>query len=371
MTLRVLHVINNLDYGGVQRYLLSYLKNIDRTKVVFDFVVQSQEKGAMEDEVVSLGSRVYKLPSLVTARKDFAKQLMELLTTHSEYRAIEVHQNFRSLLPLEVAKRAGVPIRIAHSHNTYEASSMLKGLYRIFFKSKLPSVATHYWGCSPKANEWLYGKGLSSDAEVIPNAIEVARFEFSALNRRAIREQYGINGMCIGHVGTASPAKNHRFLIEIFSKIYAENPRSKLMLVGCAEDAQQGSLMDLAEELKCSDGVVFLGLVSNPEMYLSAMDVFVFPSLYEGLPIVCVEAQANRLRIVATENVIPVESNLCSAISFLSLEQGPEVWAQIISRVCREGRIDDITGIVNGGYEIKQAADKLAARYLAMEKACE
>lgn len=366
MNNRVLHIIGNLGQGGVQKYLISYLKNLDRGEISFDFVVQTNAVGDLEEEARRLGANVFHLPSSIGDRKRFRTELSHLLR-EKKYSVVEAHQNHRSLFPLSIARSCGVPRRIVHSHNSYPAASIATQLYRIYFRRRIETIASDYWGCSVLANNWLYGKHLAKKALVIPNAIDVDKFVYSKSNREQVRKELDIYGLCIGHVGAGGVAKNYPYVIRCFDEIVRREPRSKLLLVGCSPESQNGAIGRLVEEKGISDRVIMTGIVSNPERYLSAMDAFIFPSHSEGLPIALVEAQANGLRPIAAEGSITDEVNVTGEVLYLQTSEDNLLsWVDAILERSNSPRNEHIEGIAESGYEIKLAAKNLQSIYSEM-----
>lgn len=362
MPIRVLNVIDNLDQGGVQRYLLNYLENMDRTKVIFDFVVQTDHVGSLEERVLQLGSRVYRAPSFLKDRRGF-KDCLSRIIVQGEYSIVEAHQNHRCLLPLEIARRCGVKNRIAHSHSSYPASSFAKQVYRYLFKIRIRHIATHYWGCSQVANEWLYGKTLLSKARVIPNAIDMGRFDYSVDARSLVREAYGMRGLCLGHVGAGGEAKNYPFIVDCFRELKQLDRFAKLLLVGCDESVLL-SFLDADDPL--FDDIVATGKVVDPERMMSAMDAFVLPSHYEGMPIVVIEAQANGLRPIVNCNAVAKDVDLSGVVRFLPLDLGAKAWAQEIVQQASLGRNCTFDWVSDSSFNIKKAAFDLQTLYESM-----
>lgn len=363
MPLRVLHVIGNLGQGGVQRYLLSYLEHMDRKKVVFDFVVQTDEVGCLEERVKKLGSEVYHLPSSIEDRKGFERSFREVMA-RGEYKVVEAHQNHRCLFPLSLAKSCGATVRIAHSHSSYPASSIFTRVYRILFKNRIGRVATHMWGCSKSANVWLYGERLAAFAEVIPNAIDARRFEFDASKRLRVRTELGIEGPCIGHVGAGGDAKNYPFILELFKETLKREPSARLLLIGCSPESQGGKVASLVKGLGLVGKVIMTGAVDDPESYICAMDCFVLPSHFEGMPIVLVEAQANGLSPIVAESVTR-EVDVTGRVLYLPTGPGDTAsWAEAVLAHCFEPRFTNVDAIGKAGYEIRDAARVLQKRYL-------
>ncbi len=362
---RVLHVVNNLGQGGVQRYLMAYLEHMDRDRVQFDFAVQVEEVGDLEARAHELDAEVFHLPSSINSRRAFEADFSRLLKGRG-YDIVEAHQNHRCLFPLTVAKRCGVPRRIAHSHSSYRASSIFTRAYRGWFKARIGTVATDLWGCSKLANEWLYGGRLAVRASVIPNAIDVSRFVFNRDVRDEVRGKLGISGPCIGHVGAGGTAKNYPFIIDIFEEVLSRDPNAHLLLVGCGEKSQGGGIARAVADRGLTDSVTMTGLVADPERFLSAMDSFMLPSLCEGMSIALIEAQANGLRPLASKGAVPEEANITGCVGYLPLNAGAEIWAEELLKRVAGPRYADIAAIENTGYGMKTAAERLERRYVDM-----
>lgn len=366
MALRVLHVIDNLGQGGVQRYLFGYLSHMDRKKVIFDFVVQTENVGSLEEEVCSLGSKVYHLPSSINEREAFRKRFDSIIH-EGGYTIVEAHQNHRCLYPLLLAKRAGVPVRIAHSHSSYPASSIIKAAYRFYFKTRIPWVATELWGCSDCANRWLYGNRSLKKAVIVPNAIDAKRFLFNEENRHAVRSEYKIEGPCVGHVGAGGAAKNYPFILDLFKEIAERDASARLLLVGCSASSQNGALGDEAAKRGVIDKVIFTGPVSDPEKYLSAMDAFVLPSLFEGFPIALLEAQANGLNPITAAGVVTAEVNVSGRVRYIPNGTiNIHEWVDAVMAQVRVPRALMDNSVLNSGYDIVGASNALQERYLKL-----
>lgn len=366
MTLRVLHVIDNLGQGGVQRFLVGYLERMDRSEVTFDFVVQTEEVGSLEEKVCRLGSKVFHLPSFINQRSEFGKRLYSVLRD-GDYTIVEAHQNHRCLYPLLIAKRAGVPVRIAHSHSSYPASSFLKGIYRSYFKLRVPHVATELWGCGNYANRWLYGDRLLPRTVVIPNAIDTKRFTFNEGCRHNVRSIYGIAGPCLGHVGAGGVAKNYPFIFDLFEEMLRRDSSARLLLVGCSAESQNGSIGREIENRRIADKVILTGSVKDPESYLNAMDAFVLPSLFEGFPIALVEAQANGLTPIAAAGVVTDETNVTGRVRYIPNDASHIIeWTEVVMELARQPRVLETDSILKSGYDIASAAKSLQDRYLRL-----
>lgn len=361
--IRVLHVLTKLSFGGVQTIVMNYYKNIDRRKVQFDFVVQNEGEEFYEYEVKSLGGQIYRVAPLHLDRKKFEKDLMNILKSNAGYRIIHVHQNFLNIVPLRVAKKAGVQVRISHSHNNYKAISLYKRLQRFVFKAIIPLYATDYLSCSNASAEWLYGKkaARSSKCRVVHNAINTRKFLLDYEIRRRVREKLIINDrIVLIHVGMFTSAKNHEYLFEIVKQLVKLNKQIVLLLVGDGE--RKELLLEMVELKGIQEQVLFLGMQDNVQDLLMAADFFIFPSRYEGLPLTVIEAQVSGLKCIVS-NVITPEVDLFNDILFLSIKNSPEVWAKNIIDNLGNRRARTFNDLAKTGYEISNEAKELQKLY--------
>ena len=330
-TIRVLHAVPKMDREGIQSFLMNVYRNIDREKVQFDFLIHSKDKGAFDDEIISLGGQVFYLNKLSSKYfLSYQGELVKFFKEH-EYNIVHSHLNLLSSFTLSSAKKANVPIRIAHSHSSSISDKGLKKLFKLFAKTQINKHTTHNFACSKEAAIWQFGKEAWNNGRVkiVPNGIEIEKFLFNEVERQRIRKQYNIeeNVFVVGHVGAFRKAKNHEFLLKIFEKIKTINKHAILMLVGSGE--LEDKIKELASSLGILDSVLFVGSVRNIADYYSAFDGFVFPSIFEGLGIVLVEAQANGLPCFAS-SVVPNEADLSDLYFPLSLNSSAEEWARCV-----------------------------------------
>ena len=361
--IRVLHAVPKMDREGIQSFLMNVYRNIDREKVQFDFLIHSKEKGAFDNEIASLGGKLFYLNKL--SSKYFLSYQSELVKFFKEhkYNIIHSHLNLLSSFALSSAKKANVPIRIAHSHSSSISDKGLKKFIKLFAKTQINKHTTHNFACSKEAAIWQFGKEAWNNGRVkiVPNGIEIEKFLFNEVVRQRIRKQCNMeeNNFVIGHVGGFRKVKNHEFLLKVFEKIKKIKENAILMLVGSGE--LEGEIKELANRLGLLNSIVFTGSVQNVNEYYSAFDSFVFPSIYEGLGIVLVEAQANGLPCFVSD-VVPSEANLSDVYFPLSLDASVEEWATSIinksnlsNRECPEGL---------KRYDIKNVAKALEEFYI-------
>lgn len=302
---RVLQVISGLTFGGVQNVVLNYYKNIDRSKIQFDFAIMEDTNGELEGLVQELGAKIYRFPNIYKNPKDFSKAFLKFLKEHREYQIVHAHMNFQNLYILKCAKKARVKMRISHSHSAYKSANKLVEFVKKIAKKRIVKYATNCWACSKVAGEWLYGNAVNSEKFcVIKNAIDIENYSFSEKKRDDTRKEFGLKDEFLFiHTGTFYKAKNHYFLLKVFNELQKE-VNCKLMLVG--DGVLKKKIESQTKELGIYDKVIFTGAQSNVSRFLSAADALIFPSLFEGLPMTVVEAQANGL-ICFLSQAIPNE----------------------------------------------------------------
>ena len=365
-SVRVLHVLHSMNCGGAETLIMNIYRNIDREKVQFDFLVNVFDKMFYEDEITALGGRIFRMPFLTKVTPPvYERNLYDFFKEHGEIRTVHSHLETTTGLILKQARRAGVPVRIAHSHNSRYTRVGLKyapeNAFKAYCRRKIVPNATLLLGCSELANDWLYGKD-GKRAEIVRNGIETEKYAFSEAVRTEVRRELGIgrDTKVIGHVGRFNDQKNHLFLIDIFEKYHTMNPDSLLLLVG------EGILMEQIREktarLGLADCVRFLGLRGDVSRLMQAFDVFVLPSKFEGLPLVIVEAQAAGLPCLAANTISRMSDLGCSLVTFLPID-GANIWADMIK--ITEGRSQNSSeAVARAGYDIKATAKTLEELYL-------
>lgn len=359
--IRVLHCVSNMDRAGIETILMNYYRNIDRTKVQFDFLCNKQKPGAYDEEIKKLGGRIFITPGLNPVKYlSYYKYMKKLFSEHSEYRTIEAHNGALGEYALFAAKHSGIPNRIFHAHGASIAKDIKLPL-KLFCKKMLKKSTTHNFACGTAAAECYFGKG--ADFTLIPNAIEEEKFIFNNEARKKLRKKYSLENMqVIGHIGRFMVQKNHAFLLEIFAEICKKMPCTRLVLLG--EGELMASARKKAVALGIEDKVMFMGNLPNANEWYSAFDVFVLPSFWEGLPVVGIEAQAADLPCVFSDTITK-ETVFTDNAEFLSLQSSAEVWAEhIIDRLQNKDRKDKSIAVKNGGYSIKTASKKLTELYL-------
>lgn len=364
--IRVLQVVTNMDRGGLESMLMNYYRHIDREKIQFDFLVHRQERAAFDDEIEALGGRIYRLPRLVPWSKSYLSALNRFFDEHTGYKVVHVHQDCLSSVILKAAKQHDIPVRIAHSHSANQDKN-LKYPIKLWYKRSIPEYATNLFACGKDAGDWMFG---GASYQIINNAIDVAAYTYGPTKRQEMRRQLGLeNEFTIGHVGRFSQPKNHPFLLDIFAALLKKETNAVLLLVGGGADMPK--IQAKAQELGIAERVRFLGVRSDVADLMQTMDVFAFPSLYEGLPVTMVEAQASGLPCIISDKVPPECILTEGLVNIMPMFASPEVWAEKILTMRAVPRTDRRDEIAAHGFDITTEAVKLQEFYLdAYEQNC-
>ncbi len=357
--IRVLQCVNNMHRAGLETMLMNYYRHINPDEIQFDFLTHRPERADYDDEIERLGGRVFYAPRLYPQNyAAYFSFMKEFFREHPEYQIVHSHIDAMSFLPLLAAKRSGVPVRIAHSHNTAidrDFKYPLKQLFRL----ALPAAATHYLACGREAGTFLF---RGKEFQVIPNAVEAAKYRCDPQTRERIRAELHLTDcLVLGHVGRFSAQKNHGFLLDIFQQIVQKDSRARLMLIGAGEN--EAAVRQRTRQLGLTDKVLFLGSQAEVAPYYQAMDLFVMPSLFEGVPLTGVEAQFAHLPCVFSAGV-PEEVCFTDRCIFLPLAKPAEEWAEHILQMAEMPR--ETVGIRDNRYDIQCAAELLTGRYRAL-----
>lgn len=358
--IRVLQVVTQMHRAGLETMLINYFRHIDRNIIVFDFLTHREGSFDYDEEIKELGGRIYTVPGI--SPKNFTKYLAALdafFSEHNEYGIVHCHLDALSAFVLRSAKNAGVPVRIAHSHNNgFEKDGKI--FFRYAARTLIPMYATHFWGCSKEAVRFMFKN--TKNLFILPNAIDVKKFAFTENDRNISRNDFNVNGkFVVGNVGRLCYQKNQEFLLEIFAEI--KKIRKDAVLIIAGEGDQLTTLRKKARFLNIYDDVRFICSFGNIPQLLSAMDVFVFPSRFEGFGIALLEAQASELSCVASD-VIVDEVRLSDNIKCLSLNQTALMWARaVLSAKLRSENL--FSPLVGSEYDISVAAKKLCNKYLS------
>ena len=345
-----------MDGGGVEQVVMNYYRHVDHKKIQFDFLVCEGSGMVPRDEIEQLGGCVLMVPGYKNLPGYM--RALERLFREERWPIVHSHVNALSVFPLRAAKRAGVPVRIAHSHSTSGRGELARNAVKDALRPLANVYPTHRMACSRYAGEWLFGRG--SDFEVLYNAIDLSRFSFDPDERAEVRAELGLaeGRLAILHVGRFTEQKNHRFLLDAFAEVAHRRPDAALLLAG--EGGLRAEVERRVGELGLSGRVAFLGQRADVERLYSAADAFVLPSLYEGLPVVSVEAQASGLPCFLSD-AITREVDVTGSVRFLSIGD-PAPWADALCALGPGERVH-VRAEDFADYEINRAASSLMTRY--------
>lgn len=363
-SIRVLHVVVNMNRGGAETLLMNLYRNVDRTKVQFDFL--TFKEGVFDQEIKELGGTIHRIPYInEVGHFGYINALNNFFSTHNDYTIVHSHLNRMSGLVVRAAKKFGIRYCISHSHNTGGEGGALAKAYKWYSGLFIPSYSDYTFACSEAAAKWLFGKKANA-AKLLNNGIEPEMFTYSPEVRKMVRRELGINDQCvIGHVGRFTKQKNHKFLIEVFAEFVKRRPNSILLL--CGDGILRKDIEKRAADLNIQDKVKFLGVRSDINLLLQAFDLFLFPSLHEGLPVTLIEAQAAGVPCLLSGEITDEVDLGLGLVKFLDLTDTDQ-WATELEKLTVkkiERHPSNLKMLSDRGYDIKTTAKWLQDFYLS------
>ena len=368
--IKVLHVVVRMDRAGLETFIMNVYRNIDRNIFEFNFLCASSHKGAYDDEIMQLGGKIYHMPMSdnrgILRKFDRVNLIAQWLITHkNDIDIIHWHSGdaVESLLCLKACKKAGIKNIIIHSHNSKCDRMILNRICRVFAGAyKYRKLA-----CSEEAAKWRFGNRFvkKNEVEVIYNGIDLEAYKYDKQSSIDMKKALGIeNKIVLGHIGRFSQQKNHEFLIDVFYEYHKTHSDAVLILIGKGE--LEKAIRSKVSRLGLDNDVKFFGVRDDIPKILQAMDVFVFPSLYEGLGIVLIEAQAASLPVV-TNKAIPKIAIVSDLVRMLPIDN-PSRWCREIDEALK---MDRSNAVFNDGldkFDIKAVAKRLQEIYVQMEE---
>lgn len=364
MGLRILHIIGTLHGGGAQNMIMNIYRNIDRSKIQFDFVAHMTRKNDFSDEIKQLGGRIYYAPRFKGINIiEYKNWWNKFFDEHSEYSIIHAHMTSTTYLYVDSAHKHGITV-IAHSHSGSQRGNFIERAYKTALTKSLKSKADYLFACSELAGINKFGeRGIhQKNYYMIKNAIDAEKYVFDDGIRRDVRaELKSEDNLLFGHIGTFSEPKNHMYLLEVFSEIHKRNNNARLVMAG--DGILRPQIEEKIKELGIEQCTALIGYRKDINKLLMALDLLLFPSFFEGLSVTVIEAQATGLRCLVSDR-LSQEHKITELVEFESIDEAPEVWAEKALAMAdgykRENRITDI---IENGYSIKDTTKWISDFY--------
>ncbi len=366
--IRVLNFVGRMDCGGIETEIMNVYRSIDRRRVQFDFVCHCGKEGDYNSEIRAMGGRIYEMPALKSGSKvhytrafEYVKALRRFFSEHGEHSIIHGHMTNTASIYMPLAKKyGGAKVCIAHSHTVRRPGLM--GAATKLLQLPLPLIADEYFACSKAAARWIFPQKdiESGKVKIVHNGIPVKDYAWSPETALAVRRELEIEDrFAVGCIAGFKPEKNQRFLVEAFAGLKKLRPDAVLVFAG--EGESMAGVKARVRELGMESSVLFLGLRRDPQRLVQAFDVFALPSLFEGFPLVCAEAQAAGLRMVISDRVTR-ETDITGLCEYVPLKK--ELWAESLAAGGKQPRKDCSTAVIKAGYDISRTAKRLEEFYL-------
>lgn len=362
--IRILNLFTIMNRGGAETMVMNYYRNIDRTKVQFDFLVHRQERGAYDDEIEAMGGRIYRMcPIYPQNFGKYKKMLKVFFDEHPEYKILHSHMSELGCYAFIEAQKRGIKVKICHAHNA-PCGFDIKALMRDYFKLKIRPFVSHMFVCGNASGIWLFGKENASSFIQVNNAIDSLKYKINPACSDEVKKELGIekSKTVIGHIGRFNTQKNHEFLIDIFSQVHRLNPDSVLVLVG--NGTLENKIKDKVKNLGLESDVLFLGVRDDVNRIIQCFDVFLFPSLFEGLGIVLIEAQAAGVPCLTSEKVVAKEACITDLLEYYPLNESSLNWAKKTLELSACQKRDTTQDVIDSGFDIKSNAQWLQDFYI-------
>lgn len=362
--IKVLMIVHEMNRGGIENFIMNLYRNIDRNKINFDFVEHTNKKCAFDDEIELLGGKIYRCPDYrVINHFEYSKWWNSFFKEHNEYKVIHSHLDSSANIHLRIAKKYGL-ITIAHSHSSSEGFGF-RAIVKSFLKIGFNNCCDYKFACSKEAGEWLFGKKVCY--KILNNGIESEKYIFNENQRNLLRNHLNIKNdeFVLGHIGRLDKNKNVTFILDILKELNDLGIKSKFVSAG--QGSEYNCLVSKSKALNIENDVFFLGLRDDINDVVQLFDVFVFPSVYEGLGIATIEAQASGLKCLLSDT-IPKEVDITENVEFMSLGNSPREWAEKIKTMLPYKRENTKQKIIESGYDIKTTVDYLTKFYLQLSE---
>lgn len=364
--IRILHVFGNVQLGGAESRIMDLYRHMDRSRVQFDFLVHTDEEGHFEKEILRLGGRIFRVPRFQLYNYfSYRKAMEDFFKEHHEFKAVQGHMTSTAAIYLPIAQKAGISVTIAHARSA-GVDKGLKGKLTGWMRRNLSQKADYLFTCSRLAGISVFGEKAVREGKTvfIPNAIDCQAFAYNEEKRAKMRRELGIEDKyVIGHVGRFHYAKNHEYLLKVFAALCGKGEtESEYVLLLLGEGSGMEGVKQLAGELGIAQKVYFLGNHSNIYDYYQAMDYFVYPSRFEGLPGTVVEAQASGLKVLMSDTICE-EVAVTGLVHTMSISGEPSMWADYLKDTGVYERVSHVEEMKKAGFDVGAQAEKMTAFY--------
>lgn len=366
--MKVLYFIDSLGMGGIQRLVEKWALYLRKKNIEVEFLIlEYGEKSSIEKNLLSNNFKIYKISNINFNNPlsfiGYGKKLNSFFENHNDYCAVHLHTSSKNFQVLKYAKKYNIPVRIIHSHSSdFKTNNIIKKLVGNIFKIPMKKYATHFFACSDSAGKWLYDTNIleSDKYYLIKNSIDYKQFIINVDTRKKIRKQLNVADDCIifGQIGRLSEVKNHKFSIEMFEKYHTYNNNSILLFLGDGE--LRNSLEKIVNTKKMQNSIIFMGDIDNVNEYLQGIDIVLLPSLYEGLPMILVEAQASGTKCLVSENVSK-NAKFTDDIIFLPIDD-INIWVENAKQVDIT-KNDNTKKVIENGFSVDDTIDELIRVY--------
>lgn len=361
--IRILHAVVNMNRGGAETLIMNLYRQMDRTKLQFDFL--TCKEGVFDNEIRSFGGRIYRIPYVSEAGHfGYLQALKKFFSQHHDYSIVHAHMDKMSGFVLHAARKSGIPTRIAHSHSSASEGGFVNRLYKWLAGTRIMSSASHYFACSKEAADWLF-RQQAKQALILPNGVELEPFSYSESIRCLTRKELNLKEeqFVIGHVGRFVPVKNHAFMLELMKEVLQYRPDSKMLLVG--DGPLRPEIEQWIRSNGLSDSISLLGVRNNVNELMQAFDVLIFPSFFEGLPVTLIEAQAAGLPCIVSDRVSNESDLQLGLMSFQPIETINAFTQAILNVDYPYGRKNMTNKLQKSNYNITNSAKVLEQFYMS------
>lgn len=347
-----------MDTGGAETFLMKLYRNIDRDKIQMDFCINDKKTGLYESEILDMGGKIYRIPSKSENVKEFRKQLFNIVKQNGYKYVLRVTSNAMGFMDLKIAKKAGATVCAARSSNSSDGQSVASKIAHIAGRLLYTKYLDVKIAPSDLAAKYTFGNKAyqNGKVQILRNGLNLDTYKYDSQKKEQIKNELGIpkNALVIGHIGRFDKQKNHDFLIDIFKCIKQKEKSAVLLLVGIGPLKED--ILAKVKSAGLSNSVVFAGQRNDVPALLCAMDLFVFPSFYEGMPNTVIEAQANGLKCVISDSITK-QADITGLVTYLSLHKPAEFWADVAIKSVQKRR-DTKDSFIKSGYDIKSATQK-------------